>query len=69
MPQKVIPLRRYLLPSLCPFLGGSTGGKETKVFSDPLLGGTGDAARRDIEGLPADVERTDGVSSPMFQAN
>lgn len=60
-----------LFPSLWPFLGGSIGGKETAVLSEPpLLGGTGGAAvRRDIEGLPADVERTDAVSSAKFRGN
>lgn len=62
----------YLLPSLCPFLGGSIGGKETAVLNDPLLCGTGGAAAaavlRDIAGLPADVDPPDAGSS-KFLAN
>jgi hypothetical protein len=65
----------YLLPSLCPFLGGSIGGKETAVLNDPLLCGTAAAAAaaaaavlRDIAGLPADVDPPDAGSS-KFLAN
>lgn len=63
----------YLLPSFCPFLGGSIGGKVTGVLSDPLPVGTGGgapaAARSDIDGLPAEVERPVVVSYIKFQAN
>lgn len=58
----------YLLPSLCPFLGGSIGGKETAVLNDPLLCGTAAAAAvlRDIAGLPADVDPPDAFSSKLL---
>lgn len=47
-------------------VGGSSGGIEVAVLKVVLLGGTnGGAAWRP---LPADVERTDGVSS-KFWAN
>ena len=60
----------YLLPSFCPFLGGSSGGKETAVFNDPLPGGTGGGAvLRAIDGLPADVDLTDEVSSAKCLTN
>lgn len=51
-------------------VGGSNGGMEVAVLTDVLLGGAnGGAARRDIDGLPVDVERTCGVSSTGFCAN
>lgn len=46
------------------------GGIETAVLSDDLLGcGIAGVERRDPDDLPADVDRTDGVSSTMFRAN
>lgn len=39
------------------------------VLSDCLLGGTTVAARTDIDGLPADVDRTDGTFSIKFRPN
>lgn len=54
----------------CIISGGSPGGRETAVLNDALFGGTdGTAARDNIDGPPADVERTDGVSSTKFRAN
>ena len=68
----VLVISFYLLPSLCTFLGGSMGGKETAVLNDPLLDSTGDgdgaAVLRDIAGLPADVDGPTAVSS-KFLAN
>lgn len=50
-------------------LGGSIGGIGAGVLNGALLGGTNGIALRDIEGLPADVERTDGVSSTKLRPN
>ena len=66
----VLVISFYLLLSLCPFLGGSMGGKETAVLNDPLLDSTGGAAAaavlRDIAGLPADVDGPTKVSSKFL---
>lgn len=47
-------------------MGGSIGGIGSGVFSDVLLGGTDGIVRIGIDGLPADVDRTEGVSSTKF---
>lgn len=50
-------------------MGGSSGGRVTAVLSDARLGGTTIAERTDIEGRPADVERTEGLCSMKFRPN
>ena len=60
--------RMVYLFSFC-LLGASIGGIGTGVLNGTLLGGTNGIALRDIEGLPVDVERTDGVSSTKFRPN
>lgn len=45
------------------------GGIETGVLNVGLLGGTNVAVRTDIDGLPADVERTEGTCSAKFRPN
>ena len=52
--------------SLCLLVGGSIGGIGIGVFSDVLLGSTDGVVGIDIDGLPADVERTEGASSTAF---
>lgn len=59
----------YLISFGLLWTGGSIGGIETAVLRDVLLGGTNEAERRVVDDLPADVERTDGVSSIMFRPN
>lgn len=49
--------------------GGSIGGMATGVLTEDLLGGTTVDERTDIEGLPADVERTEVVCSTKFRPN
>lgn len=60
----------YLL-SLNLLLGGSIGGMVTGVLKEDLLGGATVvvAVRTVVEGLPADVERTEGVTSIKFRPN
>lgn len=41
----------------------------TGVLTEDLLGGTTVDERTDIEGLPADVERTEVVCSTKFRPN
>lgn len=50
---------------------GSVGGTGTGAgaLACALLGGTMGAGRTDIEGLPAEADRADGVSSTKFRAN
>lgn len=61
--------REQNLFSLRLSLGGSIGGIEAGVLTDVLLGGTNGFERTDIDGLPADAERTDGVFSTKFRPN
>ena len=50
--------------------GDSIDGRDTAVLNGALFGGTnGTAARVGMDGLPVDVEWTDGVSSTKFWAN
>lgn len=48
---------------------GSTGGTGAGALVCGLLGGIMGAGRTDIDGLPADADRVDGVSSTKFRAN
>ena len=50
-------------------MGGSIAGMGDGVLNDALLGGTNGVGRAEIEGLPADVERTAGVCSTKFRPN
>lgn len=56
-------------------VGGSSGGIETGVFTDTLLGGirlgigVGVVDLADIDGLPAEAERTEGTCSAKFLPN
>ncbi|KAF7839103.1 uncharacterized protein G2W53_007585 [Senna tora] len=43
--------------------------REGGALDCTLLGGIMGAGRRDIEDLPADADRDDGVSSTKFRAN
>lgn len=64
-----IKMQHMYLFSLFRLLGGSIGGMVIGVLSDDLLGGTKVVERTDLDGLPVDVERTEGTCSTKFRPN
>lgn len=58
-----------LLLSFFLLLGGSIGGIDTGVLKDDLFWGTTVVVRTETDGLPAELERTDGVCSTKFRPN